>query len=112
METPQPDRLQEMDQLAISEDVDLHHGKNSTFYALVHLFDAAARRHMPHARTSEGRLPNELYSEVLPHVIDKGTMAACVQVSRSFRQMCQERYPISDGMILQPSETVQVLYRA
>ena len=57
----------------------------STFFALTHVFDAAARRRLAPAKTHEGVFPNELYGEVLKHVTDKETRLNCMEVSRTFR---------------------------
>ena len=78
-----------------------------TFYALCHIFDAAARRRMPPVRSSEGCLPNELYPEILKHVLDYETRASCTYVSRTFRNICQENILFADGIIMEPSDSCQ-----
>lgn len=78
----------------------------STLYALMHLFDAAARRRMPHIKAREGRLPAEIYGEIFKHVTDRATRESCTQVSRSSRQLCQEDFFLTKGMIFQPCEAV------
>lgn len=84
----------------------------STFYALTHLFEAAARRAMPPSRAREGRFPAEIYGEILSHVLDRTTRHSCMHVSRGFRTVCQEELLITDGVFFRPwkvketSETV------
>ena len=50
----------------------------STFYALVHLFDASARRHLAPTKTRNSHLPNELYAHILRYVTDRETRQACI----------------------------------
>ena len=80
---------------------------SSTFYALTHLFDAAARRRMPPVRPFDGRLPNEIYARILTYVTDRETKLSCMEVSRVFRQLCEEDLSIADGWILEPCEAVK-----
>ncbi|KAL8766572.1 MAG: hypothetical protein Q9194_006235 [Teloschistes cf. exilis] len=79
----------------------------STFYALMHLFDAAAVRHLPYTKTRDGRLPNERYPKVLHYVTDIPTRLACMTVSRLFRRICPEDLLFTDGIILPPSKTLR-----
>lgn len=76
----------------------------STFYALNHIFDAAARRRMSCAKAKDGRFPNEIYANILEHVTDMETRHSCMEVSRVFRELCQEDLLFADGMIFKPSE--------
>lgn len=76
----------------------------STFYALIHLFDAAARRRMPPARSCEGCFPNKVYDEILKHVTDMKTRTYCLHVSRSFRRFCQENVLFCEGVLVRPCE--------
>lgn len=46
---------------------------NSTFYALVHLFEAATCKTMPVAKFTAGRLPNEIYNQIIMQVTDMET---------------------------------------
>ena len=85
---------------------------SSTFYALTHLFDAAARRRMPPVKPIEGRLPNEIYARILSYVIDPETKLRCMEVSRVFRQLCQEDVLIADGLIFEPCEAVEACVEA
>ena len=80
---------------------------SSTFYALVHLFEAAACKHMPVARVTDGRLPNEIYTQIIKQVTDVETRESLMQVSRRFRQICQESLLFAQGLIFEPSEPCQ-----
>ena len=85
---------------------------STTFYALTHLFDAAARRRMPLVKPIDGRLPNEIYARILTYVTDSETKFNCMEVSRVFRQLCQEDLLIADGLIFEPCETVEACVEA
>ncbi|KAL8861612.1 MAG: hypothetical protein Q9178_002137 [Gyalolechia marmorata] len=78
-----------------------------TFYALTHFFDAAARRRMPPLKARDGLFPNEIYENILSHVVDRETRISCMHVSRFFRQLCQENYLFADGVMFRPSEAVE-----
>ena len=80
---------------------------NHTFYALIHLFDAAACRRMPPAKAREGRFPNEIYSRILAYVTDPETRHSCMQVSRLIRQISQETLVFADGVALEPCEAAE-----
>ena len=80
---------------------------SSTFYALTHVFDAAARRRMPPAKPIDGRFPNEIYARILTYVTDRETKYNCMEVSRVFRQLCQEELLIADGWIFEPCAAVE-----
>lgn len=80
---------------------------NSTFYALVHLFEAAACKRMPPARATDGVLPNEIYTQIIKHVTDMETRESLVKVSRTFRRTCQEDHLFAEGLIFEPSEASQ-----
>ncbi|KAL8785640.1 MAG: hypothetical protein Q9195_008560 [Heterodermia aff. obscurata] len=83
----------------------------STFYALVHLFESAARRHLrpTRPRVREGRLPNESYAQILTHVTNSHTRNACLEVSRTFRELCQEQYLLNEKLLFSPCETCKAL---
>lgn len=53
----------------------------------------------------EGRLPNELYAHILAYVIDSDTRHTCSEVSRAFRELCQEQYLLHEKLLFAPSET-------
>ena len=76
----------------------------STFYALNQLFEAAARRHMPVASDCDGRFPTEIYAQILMHVTDTDTRDNCMEVSRTFRDLCQEQLFLSETLMIGPSE--------
>lgn len=83
-----------------------------TFFALTHFFDAAARRRMPRSRTTpEGRLPNEIYGQILSHVQDSKTWLSCIEVSNSFRRWCQENYVLTNGKFLRPCTAIESCLR-
>ena len=82
---------------------------NSAFYALVHLFEGGACRHMRASTGPKktGRLPNEIYSQIPKHVTDKETRYSLMKVSRVFRQACQEDLLFDEGSIIKPSLACQ-----
>lgn len=80
---------------------------NSTFYALVHLFEAAACKRIPPARATGGVLPNEVYTQIIKHVTDMETRESLVKVSRTFRRICQEDVLFAEGLIFESSEPCQ-----
>ena len=79
----------------------------STFYALVHLFEAAACNPMSIAKTTDGLLPNEIYTEIVKHVLDTETRDSLMKVSRTFRRICQEDLLLTEDMIFTPSDACQ-----
>ena len=80
---------------------------SSTFYALVHLFEAAACKHMPRAGVTPGRLPNEIYTRIIMQVTDMETRDSLMKVSRHFRQICQEDLLFDESSIIKPSFACQ-----
>ena len=80
---------------------------NSTFYALVHLFEAAACKAMSVAGATDGLLPNEIYTEIVKHVLDTETRDSLTKVSRTFRRICHEDLLITEGLIFTPSDACQ-----
>lgn len=82
---------------------------SSTFYALMHVFEAAVRRRMPPARTSEGRLPTEIYTNIIAHVMDVDTRRSCLKVSSIFRTLCRESVLVSDSLFLRPWDAKEAL---
>ena len=60
----------------------------STFYALVQLFEATARKRIPPAKNMH--LPYEIYTQIINHVTDVQTRESLMKVSRTFREICQE----------------------
>ena len=83
---------------------------SSTFYALTHMFDAAARRRIP--KFTDGRFPNEIYARILTYVTDSETKYKCMEVSRLFRAYCQENLLIADGLIFESSTNFQQIVKA
>ncbi|CAO1604791.1 hypothetical protein XANCAGTX0491_008332 [Xanthoria calcicola] len=77
---------------------------SSTFFALCHVFEAAARRRLPFNDALGFALPNEIILEILSHVTDLETRSNCMKVSRLFRNVCQENYLFADNMLLMPLE--------
>ena len=80
---------------------------NSTFYALVHLFEAAACKHMPVAKVTAGRFPNEVYTQIIMHVHDMETRESLMKVSRALRRICQEDLLLHKALIVKPSYSCQ-----
>lgn len=80
---------------------------HSTFYALVHLFEAAACKRMPQARVTEGLLPNEIYTEIIKLATDTKTRESLMEVSRTFRRICQEDLLFAESLIFEPSDACQ-----
>ena len=80
---------------------------SSTFFALIHLFDAAAYRRMPPVKDKDGPFPNEIYARILTYITDAETKIKCMQVSRLFRQLCQEEVLVTDALIFGPCEAVE-----
>lgn len=80
----------------------------STFYALVHIFEAAARRRLSRIKISggEGRLPNEIYGTILDHVTDHETRSNFAGAMPAFRQQCIENVVVGNGKVLKPWEAV------
>lgn len=72
---------------------------SSTFYALVHLFERAPCKRMPPARVADGRLQNEIYRQIIKHVTDMETRESCMEVSRTFRLICQEDLLFAEGIM-------------
>ena len=79
----------------------------STFYALVHLFEAAACKRIPPARATDGLLPNEIYTQITKHVTDMKTRGSLMKVSRTFRRICQEDF-LLNGVIFEPCDACQI----
>ena len=79
----------------------------STFYALVHLFEAAACKRLPFLKTADGLLPNEIYTQIVKHVTDMKTRQALMEVSRTFRRLCQEDLLFAKNLIFEPSDACQ-----
>ena len=80
---------------------------SSTFYALVHLFEAAACKHMPVAKVTDGCLPNEMYTQIIKQVTDIETRESLMKVSRTFRRICQESLLFAQGLIFESSDSCQ-----
>ena len=79
----------------------------STFYALVHLFEAATCKPISIAGATDGLLPNEVYTEIVKHVLGTETRDSLMKVSRTFRQICQEDLVLTEDMIFTPSDACQ-----
>lgn len=77
-------------------------GPPSTFFALCHVFEAAARRRLPFNDALGFGLPKEVILEILSYITDAKTRSNCLKVSRFFRDICQEKYMLADNMLLVP----------
>ena len=80
---------------------------SSTFYALVHLFEAAACKAMPLATATAGRFPNEIYNQIIMQTTDVETRKSLMEVSGTFRRICQEDLLFTEGLIIKPSVACQ-----
>ena len=86
---------------------------NSTFYALVHLFEAGACQHMPDTkvgkvvRVNTGIFSNEIYDQITKEITDLETRESLMKVSRAFRKTCQEDLVFAKGLIIKPSQACQ-----
>lgn len=78
---------------------------NSTFYALAHLFEAAACKRMPVAGSTGGRFPDEIYTNIIEQVTDIETRYSLMKISRQFRRICQEDLLFAEGLIFEPSDS-------
>lgn len=76
----------------------------AAFTALAFFLEASSRRHLPPSPTKEGVFPTELYRAVLLHIEDVETQRACMQVSRNFRDMCQQDMVMMDQFRFQANE--------
>ncbi|MCJ1463062.1 hypothetical protein MMC07_001667 [Pseudocyphellaria aurata] len=74
----------------------------TTFMSLTYFLGVSSRQKLP---ASDGNLPTELYEAILLHVEDLQTYHACMQVSRTFRDLCQRNIMIEDGITLQATDT-------
>ena len=66
------------------------------FFAMVHLFEAVAKRTMPCDQSKEGIFPTEIYEMIISHV-DDVTYRACSLVSPKFRHYCQRNLRLVEG---------------
>ena len=73
----------------------------AAFLALSFFLETASQQHMPRSGTNEGVFPTELYRIILSNIKDVETYHACMQVSRTFRELCQDNVVMSDGIVLQ-----------
>lgn len=76
----------------------------AAFMALSFFLQTASQQHMPRSRTNEGVFPTELYGIILSNIEDVETYHACMQVSRTFRELCQDNVVVSDGIVLQAND--------
>ena len=71
------------------------------FFALAFFLEASSRRYLP---TQRGVFPAELYRTILLNNEDVETYRACMQVSRTFRDICQEDILITNKFRFQANE--------
>lgn len=77
----------------------------STFFALTHVFDAAARRRQPLGKTNRlASLPPEIFDDIFSYLNDPETRSSCMSVSKTFRDYCQEHVLFAENMFLEPCE--------
>ncbi|MCJ1428687.1 hypothetical protein MMC29_006598 [Sticta canariensis] len=77
----------------------------AAFLALTYFLEVSSRQQMPPSRAKEGVFPTEIYGMILRHLEDLQTHHACMQVSRSFRDLCQQKSMIMDGVVVQAVTT-------
>lgn len=71
--------------------------KHLGFVSLQNFFNAAANRHL--SVFGNGRFPTEIYARII-EIADSSTQNACAKVSRTFRALCQERFPLSSNFTI------------
>ena len=76
----------------------------TTFMALTHLLEASSRQQMPPSRPKEGIFSTEIYRIILLYLGDVETQQACMQVSRSFRDLCQQNIMMMDNAVFQATD--------
>ena len=77
----------------------------AAFLALTYFLEVSSRQQMPPSRAKEGVFPTEIYGMILLHLEDLQTRHACMQVSRSFRDLCQQNSMMMDGVVVQAVTT-------
>ncbi|MCJ1261892.1 hypothetical protein MMC22_001761 [Lobaria immixta] len=75
----------------------------STFIALIHFLETSIRRQLPPSRPKGDVFPTEIYQKIL-HVSDLQTHRACMQVSRVFRDLCQEHLMMMDDAVFEAND--------
>lgn len=76
----------------------------STFIALIHFLEISTRRQLPLSRRKGEIFPTEIYQKILLHVSDLQTHRACLQVSRVFRDLCQEHLMMMDDAVFEAND--------
>lgn len=66
--------------------------KNSGFISLQNFFNTAANRNL--AIFGQGSFPTEIYAQIISDT-DDPTHNVCAKVSRTFRELCQNRFSFS-----------------
>lgn len=82
------------------------------FAALNFFLEASSRRQLPPSTITEGVFSNELYRAVLLNIEDVETQRVCMQVSRNFRDMCQEDIVTMNKFRFQANEASKTYYPA
>lgn len=78
---------------------------NTTFMALTAFLEASSRQQMPPSKPKEGIFPTEIYETILLNLEDLQTYHACMQVSRSFRDLSQRNGMMMNGVLMQAIDT-------
>lgn len=73
----------------------------TTFMALTLFLEVCSRQQVPLSRSKEGVFPTEIYRIIILCLADLRTHRACMQVSRSFRDLCQENLVLDNDILLQ-----------
>ena len=72
--------------------------------ALIHLLETSACQQMPGSGSTNGIFPIEIYRMILFYLGDLNTYCAWVQVSRTFRILCQQN-GMMDDVVFQANGT-------
>ena len=72
---------------------------NDTFLALVQFFEATISETLKPTEETSQKLPVEIVENILGHVSDTKTYDACAKVSRTFRELCNKRSLLFDGVL-------------
>ena len=77
---------------------------NTNFIVLMHFLKTSFRQQMTPVRSRGGIFPTEIYHNILLHVEDSNTYQSCMQVSRTFYDLCQENFMVMDGIVFQAND--------
>ena len=78
-----------------------------SFMALVQFLETSTRQQLPPSRSKEGVFPTEIYEMIIFHLSDLQTHRACMQVSRTFRDLCQQNLMMMDDIVFQANDATR-----